>query len=144
MGAVLLDASSRAAHAQEPSLLWHLQGERAKFAAGGDWEGVNVLNWDIMALAKGKSKGKGAVKGDFRAKGASPKSACEGGDGFDGNCHHCGAYSHPKAQGKGNGKGLFHAGTNEEDDAEDQEKEESEHQSEGQLTMRGGLVRRML
>ena len=30
MGAVLQDASTQAANAQEPSLLWHLQGECAK------------------------------------------------------------------------------------------------------------------
>ena len=85
MGAVLQDATSRSANAQEPSLLWHFQGESAKHAAGGDWNDVNVLNGAIMALAKGKVKGKGTATGDFRAKGASPKSAGKGGDGFDGN-----------------------------------------------------------
>ena len=38
MGAVLHYASSRSANAQESSLLWHLQGECAKLAAGGDWD----------------------------------------------------------------------------------------------------------
>ena len=38
MSAVLQDASSRAANAQEPELLWQLQGGCAKFAAGGDWD----------------------------------------------------------------------------------------------------------
>ena len=57
MGAVLQDASGRAANAQVPSLLWHHQGECAKFAAGGDLDGVNVLNGAIMAMAKGKGKG---------------------------------------------------------------------------------------
>ena len=52
MGAVLQDASCRSANAQEPSLLWQLQGECAKLAAGGDWDGVNVVNSAIMALAK--------------------------------------------------------------------------------------------
>ena len=98
MGAVLQDASNRAANAQEPSLLWHLQGECAKLVARGDWDGVNVLNGATMVLAKGKGKGKGTAKGDSRAKGASSKSAGKGGDGFDGNCHHCGANGHRKAQ----------------------------------------------
>ena len=56
MAAVLQDASSRAANAQEPSLLWHLQGECAKLAAGGDWDGVSVLSGAIVALAKGKGQ----------------------------------------------------------------------------------------
>ena len=59
IAAVLQDASSRAANAEEPSLLWHLQGECAKLAAGGDWDGVSVLCGAIVALAKGKGKGKG-------------------------------------------------------------------------------------
>ena len=75
MGAVPRDASSRSANAQESSLIWHLQGECAKLAAGGDWDGVNVVNGAIMALAKGKGKGKGAAKGDSKAKGTNPKSA---------------------------------------------------------------------
>ena len=53
MGAVLQDASSRAANVQEPSLLWHLQGECAKLAAGGDWDGVNVLHG--AGLQRGKA-----------------------------------------------------------------------------------------
>ena len=97
MRAVLQDASSRAANAQEPSLLWHLHGECGKLAAVGDWDGANVLNWAIMALVKGTGKGKGTAKEDIGAKEASPKSAGKGGDGFDGNCHHCGAYCDRKA-----------------------------------------------
>ena len=71
MGAALQDASGRSATAQESSLLWHIQGECAKFAAGGDWGGVNVVNSAIIVLAKGK--GKGAAKGDSKAKGTNPK-----------------------------------------------------------------------
>ena len=97
MDAVLQVASSRSVNAQESSLLWHLQGECAKLAAGGDWNGVKVVNGAIMALAKGKGKGKGAAKGDAKAKGTSPKSAGKGGDVFDGTFHHCGAYCHRKA-----------------------------------------------
>ena len=136
MGAVPQYASSRSAKAQESSLLWHLQGERAKLAAGGDWDGVNVVNGAIMALAKGKGTGKAAAKGDPKAKGMSPKSAGKGRDWFDGTCYHCGAYDHRKAQGKqfdvemaakgkgykgkgkGKGMGLYHEGTNEEDETE--------------------------
>ena len=54
MGAVLQDASNRSVNAQAPSLLWHLQAECAKLAAGGDWDGVNVVTGAIMALARGK------------------------------------------------------------------------------------------
>ena len=63
-----------AANAQEPSLLWHLQGECAKLAAG-DWDGVSVLSGAIVALAKGKSKGKGkgTAKGNFSATGCNVK-----------------------------------------------------------------------
>ena len=69
MGVVQQDASCRAANAEEPSLLWDdLQGECAKSAGGGDWDGVNVLNGAIPGVAKGKGKGKGG------AKGASPNS----------------------------------------------------------------------
>ena len=75
MAAVLQDASSRVANAQEPSLLWHLQGECAKLAAGGDWDGVSVLSGAIVALAKGKGKGKGkgTAKGNFSATGCNVK-----------------------------------------------------------------------
>ena len=58
MGTVLHDASCRSANAQESSLLWHLQGECAKLAAGGDWDGVNVVNSAIMALARGTGEGR--------------------------------------------------------------------------------------
>ena len=88
-GAELQDASSRSTNAQESSLLWHLQRECAKLADGGDWDGVNVVNGAIMTLAKAEGKGKGAAKGDSRAKGMSPKSSGKGGDWFD-----CGAYDH--------------------------------------------------
>ena len=44
MGAVLQDASSRSANAQEPPLSWHLQGYCATLAAGGDLDGANALN----------------------------------------------------------------------------------------------------
>ena len=67
MGAVLQDVSNRAANAQEPSLLWHFQGECAELPAGGDWDDVIVLNGAIMALA-GKTKGKGTAMADLRAK----------------------------------------------------------------------------
>ena len=75
MAAVLQDASGRAANSQEPSLLWHLQGECAKLAAGGDWDGVSVLSGAIVALAKGKGKGegKGTAKGNFSATGCNVK-----------------------------------------------------------------------
>ena len=78
MNAVLQDASNQSRNAQEPSLLWHLEGECAKHAAVGDRDGVNVLSGATMALAKGKGKGKGTAKGDSKAKGASPKSAGKG------------------------------------------------------------------
>ena len=78
-----MEMSSRPANAQEPSLLWLLQRQCAKLAAGGDWDCVNVLNGAIMSLAKGNGKGKGTAEGDIGAKGASPKSAGKDGDGFD-------------------------------------------------------------
>ena len=43
MGTVLQETSNRSAIAQEPHLLQHLQGECAKLATGGDWDGVNVV-----------------------------------------------------------------------------------------------------
>ena len=48
------------------SLMWHLQGECAKLATGGDWDGVHVVNSAIMTLAKGKGERKGAAKGGER------------------------------------------------------------------------------
>ena len=51
----------------------------AQHAAGGDWDGVNVVNGAIVALAKGKGKGKGTAKGDSKSKGTSLKSAVKGG-----------------------------------------------------------------
>ena len=83
MGAVLQDASSRAANAQEPSLVWHLQGQCAKFAAGADWDGVNVLKG--VKCRRAKAKEKGTAKEDCTAKGASSKSIGKGGDGLDGH-----------------------------------------------------------
>ena len=44
MAAVLQDASSRSAKAQEPSFFWNLQENCAKLAAGGDLDGANALN----------------------------------------------------------------------------------------------------
>ena len=38
------ELASRSANAQEPSLLWHLQGYGATLAAGGDLDGANALN----------------------------------------------------------------------------------------------------
>ena len=49
-----------------------------KLAAGGDWEGVNVLIGVVMTLARGKGKENGTSKGDSRAKGSSPKSVEQG------------------------------------------------------------------
>ena len=78
-------------------------GESAKLAAGGDWNGVNVLNGAIMALAKGKANGKGTATGDLVAKGASPKSAGKGGDGFDGNWPKADTWMCEWLQGEGEG-----------------------------------------
>ena len=58
-------------------------------AAGGDWDGVNVLNEAIMALAKGKGKGQGSGKGDFRAKGASQKKLAKAEMGSTGKWYRC-------------------------------------------------------
>ena len=89
--AVLQDASSRGASSQEPSLLRHLQGGCANLAAGGDWDGVDVLNGAILALANGNGNGEGSAKGRLRALATVEM-------GFDGRCYHCGAYGRRKAQ----------------------------------------------
>ena len=50
MGEVLQDAASRTANS------WHLRGQCAKLAAGGDWEGVvnvligAVMRWDVVSV----------------------------------------------------------------------------------------------
>ena len=54
MGAVAVDRQ-----ASEQPLLWHLQGEIAKCAQAGDWDAVGAISGAIMALTKGKVKGKG-------------------------------------------------------------------------------------
>ena len=69
-----------------------------QLAASGDWDGFDVLSGAILGLAEGEGKGRGSATGDGRAKRSSPKSAGKGGDGFDGNCYHCGAHGHRQDQ----------------------------------------------
>ena len=62
LSAVLQDASSQAANTQEPSLLWHLQGNLLSLRLA---DGGNALTGAVVALTIGKGKEKGAANGNF-------------------------------------------------------------------------------
>ena len=62
-------------NAQEPSLLRHLQGECAKLAAGGGWDGVNrVERGDLGSVEREEERKGTGMRKISRAKGTSLKN----------------------------------------------------------------------
>ena len=137
------------ATAPDDIILLHLNDVCAEKAKNGDYEGVSVLA-NMIHNFKGKGKGKsrgnswnpgkgggyggggfggggyGGGQGGFPSQGRDP---AKGKGKFDGNCNHCGKWSHKKAQcrtldaemqGNGKGKGLNYTGNEEENGEEEQ------------------------
>ena len=98
MGAMFQEASNRSANAQEPSQLWHFQGECAKLAGGGDWDGVNVVNGAIIVPAKGQGQRKEAPRKEILRQREETEKCWKMRILVPRTCDHCGAYSHRRAQ----------------------------------------------